>query len=32
MMNENGKGYEDISDDARRIISEEVYNKWLKIE
>ena len=27
-----GKGYEDISDDAKRIISEEVYNKWLKID
>lgn len=27
-----GKGYEDISDDAKRIISKEVYNKWLKID
>lgn len=27
-----GKGYEDISDDAKRIISEEVYNKWLKVD
>ena len=27
-----GKGYEDISDDAKRIISEETYNKWLKID
>ena len=27
-----GKGYEDISDDAKRIISEDVYNKWLKID
>lgn len=27
-----GKGYEDISDDAKRIISEEVYNRWLKID
>lgn len=27
-----GKGYEDISDDAKRIISKEAYNKWLKID
>lgn len=27
-----GKRYEDISDDAKRIISEEVYNKWLKVD
>ena len=27
-----GKGYEDISNDAKRIISEDVYNKWLKID
>lgn len=27
-----GKGYEDISDDAKRIISEEVYNRWLKVD
>ena len=27
-----GKGYEDISDDAKRIISKEVYNKWLKVD
>lgn len=27
-----GKGYEDISDDAKRIISKDVYNKWLKID
>lgn len=27
-----GKGYEDISDNAKRIISEEVYNRWLKVD
>ena len=27
-----GKGYEDISDDAKRIISKEAYNNWLKID
>ena len=27
-----GKGYEDISDDAKRIISEEMYNAWLRID
>ena len=27
-----GKGYEDISDDAKRIISKEVYNRWLKVD
>ena len=27
-----GKEYEDISDDAKRIISEEVYNRWLKVD
>ena len=27
-----GKRYEDISDDAKQIISKELYNKWLKID
>ena len=27
-----GKAWEDLSDDAKRIISPEVYDKWLKID
>ena len=27
-----GKGYEDISDAAKKIISEKIYNSWLKMD
>lgn len=27
-----GKGYDDMSDDAKRIISEDVYDEWLEVD